>query len=444
MRRPHEDGDRHQDSRSGLRLRSAVPGRMRWEAEALRDRPRKASAVERTLQQMAGIISAQVTPLTGRLLVRYDIGPERVRTMLWPSLNARQRGHTRRLFLGGSVLFGLLVKRLVTGPGPLAAHPALWAITAITTLVSGLPFLRGAVSSMTKGGGVTTDTLVSSATMASLILRESVTGLTVIWLLNLGEYLQALTLRRTRRAIRALLNMGDDEVWLVMGTIEVRRHLHAIQPNDLVAVYAGAYIPVDGVVEARSGTVNEAPITGESMPVFRNPGDTVSAGTLLLAGDLRVRVSRVGNDTAVGRLIQRVEEAQELRAPLQTIGERFSARFVPFSFALAGLVFLVTRDVRRAVTMLLIACPCAAGLATPTAVSAAIGNGARRGVLIKGGTPLEAAAKLDTIVFDKTGTLTTGLPGVERVLALSDDYTPDEVLSLAANGELHSHPTILH
>jgi cation-transporting P-type ATPase C len=271
-----------------------------------------------------------------------------------------------------------------------------------------------------------------------------VTGLTVIWLLNLGEYLQAVTLQRTRRAIRALLTTGDDDVWGVTVDSEVKRPLHAVRPGDLIAVYAGAYIPVDGIVEARGGTVNEAPITGESMPVFRNPGDTVYAGTLLLAGGLRIRVTRVGNDTAVGRLIQRVEEAQELRAPIQTVGERFSTRFVPFSFALAGVVLLITRDIRRAVTMLLIACPCAAGLATPTAVSAAIGNGARRGVLIKGGTPLEAAAKLDTIVFDKTGTLTTGLPGVEQVLALADDYTPDEVLSLAANGELHSqHPLAL-
>jgi manganese-transporting P-type ATPase C len=488
MEPSHKHASMPRPRRMVVRLRSAVPGRMRWEAEVLRGRPRKAAAVEMTLQQMPGVHSVEATPLTGRLLVRYDadLSPQKISAMVQTALRTpalspetyaalnhssnRQRhvgvpvhhdhtngdehdhevddrslrGHIHRLFLGGSVLFGLLVKRLVTGPGPLAAHPALLVITAITTLVSGLPFFRGAVNSMTKGGGVTTDTLVSSAAMASLILRESVTGLTVIWLLNLGEYLQALTLRRTRRAIRALLSMGDDEVWVVVGTSEVRRRLHTIQPDDLVAVYAGAYIPVDGVVEARSGTVNEAPITGESMPVFRNPGDTVYAGTLLLAGDLRVRVSRVGNDTTVGRLIQRVEEAQELRAPLQTIGERFSARFVPLSFALAGLVFLVTRDVRRAVTMLLIACPCAAGLATPTAVSAAIGNGARRGVLIKGGTPLEAAAKLDTIVFDKTGTLTTGLPGVERVMALSDDYTPDEVLSLAANGELHSqHPLAL-
>jgi manganese/zinc-transporting P-type ATPase C len=178
--------------------------------------------------------------------------------------------------------------------------------------------------------------------------------------------------------------------------------------------------------------------------VFRNVGDSVYAGTIVLAGAIRIRAARVGADTAVGRLIQRVEEAQELRAPIQTVGERFSARFVPLSFLLAGGVFLVTRDLRRAVTMLLIACPCAAGMATPTAVSAAIGNGARRGVLIKGGTYLEAAATLDTVVFDKTGTLTVGAPNVEQVASLHEAYTADQVLSLAANGELHSqHPLAL-
>src|SRR5262249_19490824 len=118
-----------------------------------------------------------------------------------------------------------------------------------------------------------------------------------------------------------------------------------------------------------------------------------------------------------GRLIRRVEEARELRAPIQTVGERFSTRFVPASFALAAVVHALTGDASRALTMLLIACPCAAGLATPTAVSAAIGNGARRGILIKGGTHLEAAARLDAIAFDKTGTLTVGLPSVEHVLS---------------------------
>jgi cation-transporting P-type ATPase C len=467
-----------------ISIRSAIPGRIRWDIPALRGRPRYAAAVEVTIAREPGVLSVEATPTTGRLLLNYDASQtaESLRTLIEVALSvapltladyeARQQrcgewnnthphsptsddhGHDhgddelakrmRNLMLGGSVLFGFLVKRLITGPGPLAANPVLFGISAVATIISGYPFLRGALRSLSRGGSMTTDTLVSSATIASIIMRESVTALVVISLLNLGEYLQALVLRRTRQAIRALLSPEDEKVWIVVGSTEVEQPLAAVRPGDLIVVFTGQRIPVDGQIESGTGTINEAPITGESMPVMKNPGDGVYAGTVLLAGDLRVRAQLVGSDTAVGRLIERVEEALELRAPMQTIGERFSARFVPFSFVLAAAVFAVTRDLNRALTMLLMACPCAAGMATPTAVSAAIGNGARRGILIKGGTHLEAAANLDTVVFDKTGTLTTGTPSVERVIAFTDGYTADEVLSLAANGELHSqHPLAL-
>ncbi|MEW6297596.1 MAG: heavy metal translocating P-type ATPase [Thermodesulfobacteriota bacterium] len=482
-----------QHARHELRICSAIPGRVRYYVAGLQARPRRAAAVAMALEQQPGIDLAEANPRTGRLLVYYDktLAWDRLAELVHEALSApalspgayqdwlRQRAqgrHTRarrssaqdtshhphtpdhghehgegelqermrNLVLGGTVLSGFLLKRVVFGPGALAGSPALFAISAVATLVSGYPFLRGALRSFADRGGFTTDTLVSSATLASLVMRESLTGLTVIWLLNLGEYLQALTLRRTRQAIRALLAVEDTNVWLVVDGVEIERPLAAVRVGDLVAIYAGKRVPVDGVVVTGSGTINEAPITGESIPVVRNAGDRVYAGTVLLAGALRVRAERVGDDTVVGRLIQRVEEAQELRAPIQTIGERFSTQFVPFSFALATTVFLLTRDLNRALTMLLIACPCAAGMATPTAVSAAIGNGAKRGILIKGGTHLEAAAQLDTVVFDKTGTLTVGAPGVQRVVSLSQDYTADQVLSLAASGELHSqHPLAL-
>jgi manganese/zinc-transporting P-type ATPase C len=149
----------------------------------------------------------------------------------------------------------------------------------------------------------------------------------------------------------------------------------------------------------------------------------------------------VGQDTAIGRIINRVEQAQKDRAPIQTVGENFSRRFVPGSFTLSALTLLVTRDLRRAMTMLLVACPCAVGLATPTAISAAIGNGARRGILIKGGAHLEAAGRVDAIVFDKTGTLTLGRPVVTNVVSFDDDWSPEQVLAYAASSEIHSrHP----
>jgi manganese-transporting P-type ATPase C len=466
--------------------RSIVPGRVRWHAPAVHHQPRRAAVVEDALRAIDGVTTAHVNPLTGTLLVHYDANLTNVselegiahRALTVPPLDmeawrsrlakpeheepsvhgghnqhhdgdACGHGHdgevderVRDLYLGGAALSGVLLTRLTLGTGALVGQPWVAVIIAVCTVVTGLPFLRGGWRTLRQSRRLTTDILVSSATIASIFLGETVTALTVIWLLNLGEYLQSAVLRRTRHAIRALLELEETDVWLVVGDAEVSTLVNRLIPGDLIVVYAGKRIPVDGRVEDGSGTLYEAPITGESMPVVRTVGDQVYAGTVLLVGRIRIRVERVGADTAVGRLIQRVEQAQESRAPIQTIGDRFSARFVPASFALSALVLLATGDLRRALTMLLVACPCASGLATPTAVSAGIGNGARRGILIKGGRPLEVAAHVDAIVFDKTGTLTTGNPTVARVITTADNkYTPTQVLSIAANAELHSeHP----
>jgi cation-transporting P-type ATPase C len=346
-----------------------------------------------------------------------------------------------RLALGGAALGALALRRLLVGAVPLPG-PLAWGVGGLS-LVVGLPFFRGTLRTVLRRQRLDTDTLVAVATGVSIVLSESVVALVVLWLLTLGELLQALVLRRTRRAIRALLT-DRGEAWVVVEGTEVRVPVDQLRSGDIVAVYKGDRLPADGVVVAGEGALNEAPITGESIPVFKQVGAAVWAGTLVEAGALRFQVERVGTETAVGRLIARVEQAEELRAPIQTLGEAFARRFVPVSFALAAGVYLLTGDARRAMTMLLVACPCAAGLSTPTAVSAAIANGARRGILIKGGTHLEAAGQVDTVVFDKTGTLTLGQPRVSTVYSLADDLPPEEVLALAASGEFHSkHPLAL-
>lgn len=448
--------------------------------------PERAAAADAALARRAGIRSTVANPLTGRLLIYYDphltsTEVERLVLEVFASLSARSdtslpeerrahksseqvthngtphphghdhdhgsetlQGQVRNLFIGGSVLVGLLAVNLLPGMAGLAAHPLMFGFTSLATLVSGYSFFRDAWHSLTDRGSLTTDALVSSATLASLALGESGTALIVIWLLNLGGYFEARMLQRARRAIRELLEEEKKEVWIVSGEAEISRPLAEVQLGQIIAAHPGERLLVDGEIIAGSGTINEAPITGESMPVIRSLGDSVYAGTLLLAGELKIRVVHVGAETAIGRLIQRVEEAEELRAPIHTTGEQFSALLVPTSFVLAGGVFAITGEVYRALTMLLVACPCAAGLATPTAVSAAIGNGARRGILIKGGTHLEALAQVDTIVFDKTGTLTIGVPAVERIISIDGDYSAEQLLSLAASGELHSqHPLAL-
>ncbi|GAA4677760.1 manganese-exporting P-type ATPase CtpC [Nocardioides nanhaiensis] len=346
-----------------------------------------------------------------------------------------------RMVVGGAALVLLGVRRYGLRRPPMLGPTSRTVATGVT-IFTGYPFLRGALRGLAGRRAPGTDALVSAATLASLVLRENVVALTVLWLLNIGEYLQDLTLRRTRRAIRDLLTGVQSEAWVRdQDGSERLVDIDTLRVGDEVVVHQHVAVPVDGVLLEGEGVLDASAITGENLPVTVEPGMFVHAGSVLARGRVVVRAEAVGRDTAIGRVISRVEEAQDDRAPVQTVGENFSRRFVPASFGLALLTFAVTRDVRRAMTMLLVACPCAVGLATPTAISAAIGNGARRGILVKGGSHLEAAARVDAVVFDKTGTLTAGRPVVTNVVSFSDDWTPEQVLAYAASSEIHSrHP----
>ncbi|REK86909.1 cation-transporting P-type ATPase [Streptomyces inhibens] len=439
---------------SGVVVRSVASGRARFTVPWVRARPGSAGLVDERLTGIRGFRALRIFPRTGSVVIWMapdlldvdslvsaleEAPPASAPAKPTRSIPDSSTGELARLVVGGAVLAVVALRRLLRRPRITAGSSGL--LGAIT-LFTGLPFFRGALRSLRGRSHPGTDTLVTAATVISLVLRENVVALTVLWLLNIGEFLQTLTLRRTRRAIEELLTIGEEQVWLVREEgVEVEVALEEVVPGDVVAVYEHHRIPVDGEVVGGEALVDQAAITGEALPVYARAGAEVYAGTIVTSGSLTVRATSVGRDTTVGRIISRVEEAQSDRAPIQTVATRFTRRFVPVSFALAGLTYVVTRDARRAMTMLLIACPCAAGLATPTAISAAIGNGARRGTLIKGGTHLEGIGRVTAVVFDKTGTLTFGRPLVTSVVTLSDRYTANEVLSLAASGELHArHP----
>jgi manganese/zinc-transporting P-type ATPase C len=444
-----------------MTLLSDVPGRQRWRVPAIESRPRLAAAVEIALRRQAGAALVKANPVTGRILVKWRSSQPapRVRSIIRKALadapltevayrkfrgvpDRKVRALIHKLVLGGVKLCLILFSRLAWGAvssGPLAGTIQLLSVSGI--IITGFDFLRALYRTATGRSGINTNTLIGVATVSSMVLKENVTALIVIWLLNLGEYLEMVTLRRTRAAIRELLATDDESVWIVVSGLEVSVPAREVRPGVIVVARSGHKISVDGVVQSGEATINEAPITGESMPAIRGVDDTVYAGTVLLAGEIHIRVTGVGADTVVGKLIERVELAQALRPRIQTVGDQFAKKVVPSSFAAAALVFLVTGDARRALTMLLVACPCAAGLATPTAMSASIGNSARRGILVKGGTHLESMATLDTVAFDKTGTLTDSQPSVSQVIPWEAGYTEERVLSLAARAEIHSrHP----
>ncbi len=433
-------------------------GRVRFTSSELRGRTGVAVAIEDAVDRVAGVRQVHAYPRTGSVVVWYQ--PDRcvrdeVVAAIGTGLDADPRlaggrtprsadvrnGDLVRLIVGGVVLGLLGIRRYGLRRPPVLGTTGRTLATGVT-IFTGYPFLRGALRSLTGGRGAGTDALVSAATIASLVLRENVVALTVLWLLNIGEYLQDLTLRRSRRAVSELLAGAQTRTWVRLAdSTEVEVDIAHLVLGDEVVVHERVVLAVDGVVVDGEGIVDTSAVTGEQLPMAVTAGVSLHAGSVLLRGRIVVRASAVGPDTALGRIIARVERAQADRAPIQTVGETFSRRFVPASFALSALTLLATRDVRRAMTMLLVACPCAVGLATPTAISAAIGNGARRGILIKGGAHLEAAGRVDAVVFDKTGTLTLGHPMVTNVVSFDDAWSPEQVLAYAASSEIHSrHP----
>lgn len=444
-----------------LTVVSDAAGRMRVRVPWVRSDPRRAVAVEESADRVNGVRTVHAYPRTGAVVVWYS--PKRcdtdeilaairsaatVAAELIPVRTPRsadiRNTDVLRMVIGGAALALLGVRRYVFARPPLLGPSGQLVATGATAFM-GYPFLRGALRSI-RSGKAGTDALVTAATVASLVLRENVVALTVLWLLNIGEYLQDLTLRRTRRAISDLLRGSQDTAWVrltggPMAGTEVQVPIDTVQIGDEVIVHDHVAIPVDGEVVDGEAIVDQSAITGETLPASVIAGATVHAGSVVVRGRVVVRATAVGSQTVIGRIISRVEEAQQDRAPIQTVGENFSRRFVPASFILSAVTLLVTGDVRRAMTMLLIACPCAVGLATPTSISAAIGNGARRGILIKGGSHLEQAGRVDAIVFDKTGTLTVGRPVVTNIVAIHKDWQPEQVLAYAASSELHSrHP----
>jgi Cu+-exporting ATPase len=276
------------------------------------------------------------------------------------------------------------------------------------------------------------------------------TSAVIITLIKLGKMLESRTKGRTGQAIRKLMGLRPKTAVILEEGKETSVPLSRVKVGDLVIVRPGEAIPVDGVVREGESSVDESMLTGEPMPVEKRPGQAVAAGTLNGDGLLRFEATKVGKDTALARIIRMVQEAQGSKAPIQALADRVAGVFVPGVIGVALLVFLLWWAIGgqfvpamvRLVAVLVIACPCALGLATPTAIMAGTGKGAEKGVLFKKSEALEMATRLDTIVMDKTGTITVGKPVVTDLWVLpSSPLTGEELLRLAASVERGSeHP----
>jgi Cd2+/Zn2+-exporting ATPase len=255
-----------------------------------------------------------------------------------------------------------------------------------------------------------------------------------------GEMLENFTMARANDALKQLASLIPNEVRLLRDGQIVVIPIEQVQIGDTLLVRNGERVPVDGVVTAGQAAVDESTITGESVPVDKQSKDTVFAGTMNVAGTLEIRAQKLGRDTTLGTIVKLVEEAQKTQAPVQRLANRYAQYLVPITFATAFGVYLLTGELVRAITVLVVVCPCALVLATPTALAAAIGNAARNNAIVKTGASMEALGKVDVVAFDKTGTLTVGRPRVADIVSLNT-LTPDQVLGYAACAEMFSeHP----
>ena len=337
-------------------------------------------------------------------------------------------------------LSGLLILASFTASKGYGAATAGDLLMVAAAIVAGLPVVRNAIRALAVRH-ISIDLLVSIATIGALIIGEYWEAAAVTFLFAIGHALESATLNKTRAALAELIAVAPDTAIVMRKGEQVEIPAASVAMGEVVLVKNGAKVPVDGEVIAGTGALDEASITGESIPVEKSKGDHVFAGTISRGGFLQVLATGIGADTTLARIIHRVEDAQDAKARTQKFIDKFSSWYTPAIVVLALLAGLISGSVVLGLTLLVVACPGALVISIPVSIVAGIGRSARDGILIKGGEFLETAAKIDVVAVDKTGTLTKGRPQLTDVVALAPGVEKNQALAWAARAEAGSeHP----
>jgi P-type Cu+ transporter len=355
---------------------------------------------------------------------------------------------SRHMFTLLGLVFGVVLFVVVFGEwlGLFAEVTTMvpFPVGLMIVLLAGLPVFKNVLQAAIRKR-ITAHTLMSLGAIAALIVGQWATAAVVVFFMRIGDYIERFTTERARRAVKELDTLAPQRARVIRDGVEVEIELQDVNPGEIVVVRPGEMIPVDGEVISGQATVDQATITGESMPVEAGPGTQVYAATLATLGSLRVKAKHIGPESTFGRVIKMVEHAELHRGEIQRLADRFSSYYLPVVVSIAALTFILRQDALATAAVLIVACSCAFALATPIAILASVGAAARRGLLIKGGKYLESLAHVDVILIDKTGTLTLGTPQVTDVLVVNGEadnlLSQNTILQLAASAERYSeHP----
>ena len=312
----------------------------------------------------------------------------------------------------------------------------------LSTLALAMPVLKNGINSLIKNKRPNADTLSSSAIISSILLGKESAALTIMFLEEVSELLTVYTMEKTRGAIKDMLSVGENYVWKEISEDNVKRvPIEEIQKDDIIVVQTGEKISVDGKIIRGEALIDQSSITGEYMPIKKSVGEEVYAGTIIKNGNISIIAEKVGDDRTVSRIIKLVEDANSNKADIQNYADTFSAQLIPLNFILAGIVYASTRNITKAMSMLVIDYSCGIRLSTAVAFSAAINTAAKNGILVKGSNFIEELSKAETVIFDKTGTITEGKPKVQSIEVFDNSISENEMIGLAgAAEEQSSHP----
>ena len=443
-----------------------IRGRIRIKSRALKYLGIHKEEITKQLMQVHYIQSVEISSITGTILVYFDnfsLTGENLISLLQNTLNkylvdiyknekkqiSNKYVIERRLQeespqeiiknIGAAVLLLLL-------PNPkikLTGIRRLFNYKTLSTVSLALPVLKNGIYSLIQNKRPNADTLSSTAIVSSIILGSERTALTIMILEKFAELLTVYTMKKTRGVIKDMLSVGENYVWKQSddGNTAKKVPIEEISKGDFILVQTGEKISVDGTIEKGEAIIDQSAITGEYMPVTKKAGEEVFAGTLLKSGNITVKAEKVGDDRTASRIIKLVEDAAFNKADIQSYADTFSAQLIPLNFLLAGIVYVSTKNLQKALSMLVIDYSCGIRLSTATAFSASINTAAKNGILIKGSNYLEELSKSDTVIFDKTGTITEGKPKIQTLKTFGKNMKDNRMLALAAAAEeTSSHP----
>ncbi|WP_302820568.1 heavy metal translocating P-type ATPase [Fusobacterium ulcerans] len=338
----------------------------------------------------------------------------------------------------GGIFLGISLVCMLMGI-ELPVNPA-W----IPIIISGIPILYGALTALFCEKTISSELLVSTAIVASVAIGEIFAAGEIAFIMAIGEILEDITVNRAKKGISQLIKLSPQQGRKIIKenekTTEKIVPIEEIYKDDILRVLPGEMIPVDGKIIFGNSSVEQSIMTGESLPIDKTIGDEVFCGTVNCDGSIDIIATKIGEDSSLQKLIRMVKEAEENKAPMQRIVDKWAGWLVPAALIIAVAAYFITSDIIRAVTVLVVFCPCALALATPTSIMAAVGQAAKNGVLIKSGEALEKMGKVNCIAFDKTGTLTFGKLKISDIITTSS-ATENELLKLACSSEKRSeHP----